>query len=221
MKRKRILTADGSHSFYIEALNEHYHSVHGAIQESRHVFIEAGLLRFPAGSHISLLEIGFGTGLNAWLTALLCRSGKYTVEYDAVEAWPVLPEEAASLNYPDLVGEKEMRPLFLHLHDCPWDRPVAISSDFSLRKFGMELQSFEPDPGRYDLIYYDAFAPGVQPEMWAEDIFHKLYKSMRPGGSLVTYCAKGTVKRAMQSAGFTVQGMPGPKGKREMTRASK
>jgi len=212
-----ILTADGSHTLHNELLGEHYHSIHGAIQESRHVFIEAGLKALDAGiDPIDILEVGFGTGLNALLT--IAAPGDKTIHYDALEAFPLSEEIFSKLNYGTLVPDSEK--FFKKIHACPWDAPTQITPGFTLTKLSTSLQCFVPYKN-YDLIYFDAFAPAVQPEMWTIGIFEKLFSVMKPGGVVVTYCAQGQVKRDLKTVGFTVEGIAGPPGKREMTRGRK
>ncbi len=219
MKRTIKTTADGSKTIFIEELNEHYHSVNGALTESRHVFINAGFL--PVGDeNLHILEMGFGTGLNVLTTLEANLKAKRNVFYTAVEAYPVKANEIAQLNYaalglPDLVSALSDK-----LHDCKWEEWQEITPNFKLLKQQKKFQKIN-DPQLYHLIYFDAFAPDVQPELWSEEIFEKMYEALKPGGILVTYCAKGQVKRNMKAAGFTLEGIPGPPGKREMTRATK
>lgn len=221
MKRKRIQTDDGSHSFYVAELKEHYHSVHGAIQESMHVFIEAGLHDMKPGQELNILEVGFGTGLNALLTIAANEKRGHRISYETLEAYPLTMMEIRDLNYCDELGLPALHAAFLRMHDCNWGSPTPVYRNFILTKIRGKLERFIPKPGKYDLVYFDAFAPRVQPEMWSEEVFSSLFKGMRKGSVLVTYCAKGSVKRALRTAGFDVESPPGPKGKREMTRAVK
>lgn len=217
-KQELQLTADGSHTLFIPEMDEHYHSVNGAIQESRHVFIEAGLQQ-TGGTEIRMLEIGFGTGLNALLTLLEAPGLGKTIHYVSVERYPLEKEIVRTLNYPQQLGP-EAEPLFAALHEAPWNTPVRITPYFTLHK--MEADSNDCQlPDAVDLIYFDAFAPDKQPEMWNQSIFDKLYGCTSTGGILTTYCAKGSVRRMMQAAGYTVERIPGPPGKREMLRARK
>src|SRR6185295_5031850 len=193
---KVIQTKDGSHSLYIEALDEHYHSVHGAIQESKHVFIEAGLYANTKGG-MSILEIGLGTGLNALLTILANQKLKQNINYTAVEAFPVSAEIAGLLNYPDLlvdaVNTKEnVQVLFQSIHSSEWDKKLTLSETFIFYKIKNTLQAIEFSD-TFDLVYFDAFGPTAQPDMWTEEIFLKLWNAMNTEGILVTYCAKGIV----------------------------
>ncbi len=220
-----VLTGDGSHSLRSLRFGVEYHSVHGAIQESRHVFIEAGLRPFLAAGlpTIHILEMGFGTGLNALLTrqvALVFPQVQFT--YEAFEQFPVPPTEVAALNYP---RELELPPVFFYeLHDGGWGVPHQLADNFILRKHRADYLSSESPAyaeASIDLIYYDAFAPSSQPELWTPEAFGVSFAALRPGGALVTYCAKGQVKRDLRQVGFTVEPLPGPPGKREMTRAVK
>jgi tRNA U34 5-methylaminomethyl-2-thiouridine-forming methyltransferase MnmC len=213
-----ILTADGSHSIYNTVLDEHYHSTHGAIQESRHVFIEAGLrpLAF-AGQTIRILEIGFGTGLNCLLSLSEAKKQGLKMEYTSLEPFPLSHGMVAALNYTSLLEASQTESAFTKMHSLEEGR-VELSAAFTLIRSRNTLHDFEPD-GKYGLIYFDAFAPAIQPELWTEEMFRKLYACLIPGGVLVTYCAKGVVKRAMKQAGFLIERLPGPPGKREMTRA--
>ncbi|MCE9538244.1 MAG: tRNA (5-methylaminomethyl-2-thiouridine)(34)-methyltransferase MnmD [Bacteroidetes bacterium] len=229
MLRTIIKTADGSHSLFVEGLNEHYHSIHGAIQESKHVFIEAGLKPFISGptassseekEHLSILEIGLGTGLNAILTYIETQRSDIHIHYTAIEAYPVSPDLIDQLNYVELLKVQNLQAVYSSIHACEWGRPFAISDQFTILKINNALQDTVLE-NNYHLIYFDAFGPGVQPEMWTQEIFAKLYAVVEPGGCLVTYCAKGEVKRTLKRVGFTVESLPGPPGKREMVRASK
>jgi tRNA U34 5-methylaminomethyl-2-thiouridine-forming methyltransferase MnmC len=219
LKRKIITTADGSKTIQIEDWNEQYHSVHGAIQEAMHVFILHGLFCF-LDSHkpISILEIGFGTGLNAFITLLESEKSNLHINYTGVEAYPVTQEEVDALNYTEQL--KTNNTLFSKLHQCNWEVLHHITPKFSLtkqQKFFKEIDAV----AEYDLIYFDAFGARVQPELWTEVIFELMYKALKPKGVLVTYSAKGSVRRAMQAVGFSVEKLPGPPGKREMLRATK
>ncbi|WP_205500283.1 tRNA (5-methylaminomethyl-2-thiouridine)(34)-methyltransferase MnmD [Rufibacter psychrotolerans] len=215
-------TKDGSTTLYVPELNEHYHSVHGALQESLHVFIkmglEATLERLPA---VRLLEVGFGTGLNALLTLQHTLASKAAVQYDTLEKYPLAPEVVAQLQFDKFILNPELLDFFGPLHAAPWEQPVAVTPHFTLRKLETDLEAFAPSPESYDLVYFDAFAPEKQPHLWTDAIFQKMYDCLAPGGTLVTYCAKGSFKRSLKTAGFTVEALPGPPGKREMTRGVK
>lgn len=229
MLRTIIKTADGSHSLFVEELNEHYHSIHGAIQESKHVFIDAGLKPFVSGSSdlyrggdgpLAILEIGLGTGLNVILTYIETQQSDNNIHYTAIEAYPVSADLIDQLNYVELLNAQNLQSVYTAIHVCEWERPVPLSNQFTLFKIKNTLQDTVLE-NSYHLIYFDAFGPGVQPEMWTEEIFAKLYAVVEPGGCLVTYCAKGEVKRTLKRVGFTVESLPGPPGKREMVRAIK
>lgn len=217
--RELITTADGSHSLFVPALNEHYHSVHGAVQESLHVFLQQGFAAVAEKTPLQILEIGFGTGLNAWLT-LLAAKGREVV-YTSLEAYPVEIAQATALNYPQQQGAEGDATLFAALHQAAWNEAVPITPEFTLCKQHTTLEVFEAGSGVYDLIYFDAFAPRVQPELWTAEVFRKLFTASAAGAVLTTYCAKGEVRRNMQAAGFTVERLPGPPGKREMLRGKK
>ena len=208
------LSSDGSATLYVPLLNEHYHSVHGARNESMHVFINAGLEQTPA-STIKILEIGMGTGLNVLLTAIHAN-GK-TIEYQTIEKYPLQPDIYQQLNY--AANDHEAKWL-LQIHESAWDQPYELKPDFTLLKKAAGFMAAAIDHG-YNLVYYDAFAPEKQPEMWEPEIFEKIYNAMAPGGILVTYCAKGQLRRMLQGIGFRVERIPGPPHKRHMTRATK
>lgn len=213
------VTEDGSSTLYSEKYEETYHSRHGAIQESMHVFIEMGLAALPPEkTEISILEMGLGTGLNALLTAL--HQGERSMRYVALEAEPISQAQYEELNYVDELGVKKSKDLHVAIHQLPWNSWESLGADFQLFKFQGKLQDFKPATHQtFDLIYYDAFAPDTQPELWTEAIFEKLFAFCNPGAVLTTYCAKGAVRRAMIAAGFQVERIPGPPGKREMLRA--
>lgn len=219
-KRELFTTADGSSTFFVAQWDEHYHSIHGAIQESNHVFIAAGLKYFIEKYQpqtIKIYEVGFGTGLNAFLTASYIQNTSLKIEYYASEAYPLTLQEIELLNYTDQMDDVQ-KDLFLKLHDTPWNEKVEINPQFTLIKQNEFLET-RSTIGNIDLIYFDAFAPSAQPELWTEAIFENLYNDMSDKGILVTYCAKGSVKRAMKSSGWKLEAIPGPPGKREMTRA--
>lgn len=219
LKRRIIRTADGSKTIQIEDWDEQYHSKHGAVQEAYHVFIDQGLRRF-GDRGINILEIGFGTGLNALITLLEAPKLKLTVEYVGVEAFPVSAKEVGELDYWRQLDRDDLREIFQGMHDGPWERPLKITDTFTLTKERKDFMQVA-DQGRYQLIYFDAFGARVQPELWTEELFSKMFRALEPGGTLVTYAAKGSVRRAMQAVGLTVERLPGPPGKREMLRATK
>ncbi|TXD82029.1 tRNA (5-methylaminomethyl-2-thiouridine)(34)-methyltransferase MnmD [Subsaximicrobium wynnwilliamsii] len=223
MQRKIIITEDGSATIQIEDWNEQYHSVHGAIQEANHVYIKHGLLFCSEAlsaekKGISLLEIGFGTGLNAILSLLTAEALKLHINYVGVEGFPVSSEELQQLNYVEQLQMDKHR--FDRLHNCSWEEPHAISEAFTLTKKQLFFKDIA-EVNAYDLIYFDAFGARVQPELWTEDIFKLMFDALRPNGVLTTYSAKGSVRRAMQAVGFEVERLAGPPGKREMLRAVK
>lgn len=215
------ITEDGSHTLFVPSLNEHYHSTHGAVQESQHVYIGAGL-NACAKERINVLEIGFGTGLNAFLTMLEAeKTGRNTV-YTSLELFPIAPSDAAKLNYADLVAPLQ-KENFYKLHAAPWETEVAITRRFSLRKHVTDFSNpanFRP-ANKFDVIFFDAFAPEKQPEMWTQEIFDAIYALCASDAVLTTYCAKGSVRRMLQSAGFTLERLAGPPGKREVLRGIK
>ena len=220
MKKEIVVTHDGSHTIAIPELKMTYHSIHGAIRESNHVFIEAGL-RYGHGhskwpDRVRVFEMGFGTGLNAFLTAIEAINLKREIHYTAIEQFPITAEEAGLLNYADVLGHAE---LFHAIHDTKWNEPVRINEYFTLNKIQTNLLNFSTSQ-YFNLIYYDAFAPNAQPELWTKEIFEKLFHLLQPDGILVTYCSKGDVRRAMIAAGFDVKKLKGPPGKREMLRAT-
>ena len=221
MQRVVVLTEDGSSSVFVPELQESYHSKFGSVQESRHVFIDAGLAD-AARLHkdISILEVGFGTGLNAFLTHIFSLENDLCIHYHAIESFPLEKEVYSVLNYTKMLNRENEQNIFMHLHEADWNKEIWIRPAFSLYKYQISLQHAELNTN-FDVIFFDAFAPRVQPELWTADIFNKLYAVLKPGGILVTYCAKGEVKRNMKAAGFRVEALPGPKGKREMTRAIK
>ncbi len=219
MKRKIIRTADGSKTIQIEDWDEQYHSKHGAVQEAYHVFITHGLRLF-ADRKINLLEIGFGTGLNALITLLEAPKLNLEIDYVGIEAFPVSMEEVAELGYCEQLDSIDKQGEFQKMHETPWEEPCSISDGFVLTKQKKDFLEVD-DKNLFNLIYFDAFGARVQPELWTEEIFSKMYDALQQYGVLVTYAAKGSVRRAMQAVGFAVERLPGPPGKREMLRATK
>ncbi|SDS03998.1 tRNA (5-methylaminomethyl-2-thiouridine)(34)-methyltransferase MnmD [Gramella sp. MAR_2010_147] len=223
MERKIIKTDDGSVTIHLPEWNEQYHSKHGAVQEARHVFLKMGLHYFLETNVIkdlSILEIGFGTGLNAFLTLLESDKLNLKINYTGVEAYPLPADEVKMLNYPEASQAEDKKDIFLKLHECNWEKKCMISDDFYLTKMNKKFDEID-DARLYDLIYFDAFGARVQPELWTEEIFSLMYRALKRNGTLVTYAAKGSVRRAMIASGFEVQKLPGPPGKREMLRAVK
>jgi len=218
LKREIKLTKDGSHTLFIPELNEHYHSTHGAIQEAIHVYIEAGL-RFSDNDPIQILEIGFGTGLNAYLSLVEAEKAHRQVLYHTLERFPVEEEQVKILNYPEQI-DYDQKDLFYKIHQAEWEKLCRITDYFSIKKLEGDLRNFNFNE-KYDLIYFDAFAPDIQPELWELDIFKKLYHCTNDDAIVVTYCSKGIVKRALRAAGFQVKRLPGPPGKHHILRATK
>ena len=218
---KIFLTHDGSHSLLNEQLNETYHSVHGALQESRYVFIQQGLdflYENSAKPSINILEIGFGTGLNALLSLQRSIVDNLVIHYTTLEAFPIEDDTWPKLNYAD---SAESKTLFEKLHRANWNQPVEIAPGFHLQKLHTTLQQVALEPNHFDLIYFDAFAPNKQPEMWELPMLQKVAEAMKSNGVFVTYCAKGQLKRDLQNLSLKVESLQGPPGKREMVRAIK
>lgn len=223
MPRKIIMTSDGSPSVEWEE-GVTYHSMHGAIQESMHIFIQAGLRERAAlqeadnRSPLRIFELGLGTGLNALLSLREATASRRPVIYEAIEAFPLENDLIAPLDYSIQLGDPALQPLFTQLHACDWERPVEMTPYFTF------LKSRDLWPGYTlrqpaGLVYYDAFDPVVQPELWTANAFESLYGQLTPGARLVTYCSKGAVRRSLEAVGFLVDKIPGPPGKREMIRA--
>ncbi|MFM9951674.1 MAG: tRNA (5-methylaminomethyl-2-thiouridine)(34)-methyltransferase MnmD [Saprospiraceae bacterium] len=220
MENALIETQDGSHSLLSGVFGVSYHSRYGAIQESSHVFIQAGLhWKALQSKQLRILEIGFGTGLNAYLTLLETQRLDLKVHYESIEAFPISIEQAAALNYPQIL-EPEPPTLFMKLHAAPFGSASHVTTYFHLLKRQISFHDIQYS-GEFDLVYYDAFAPDAQPELWEEPMLKKIYEALKPGGIMVTYCAKGYVKRNLKAVGFQVDALPGPPGKREMTRCLK
>ena len=220
LKKEIVKTRDGSNTIFVPEFDETYHSKHGAIQESFHVFIRSGLKFKTELNDINVLEVGFGTGLNALLSFIDSEETNRNIKYTSLEAYPLKWDLLSKLNYIDLIFNGKYSATYKKMHSCDWESFYIISPFFTLRKQNVKLQDVLFD-NEFDLIYFDAFAPRVQPELWTEQIFTSMYKALNPGGVLVTYCAKGSVKRALRHVGFELQSIPGPPGKREMSRAIK
>jgi len=220
MERKIIITNDGSSSIYLPEWEETYHSKHGAIQEAYHVFIKNGLNLFRNDSKLSILEIGFGTGLNCFISFLEAKNRKLDINYTGVEGYPLEKRVVEKLNYIDQLDCSNEELIFKTMHEMSWNEKVSLSKFFSLTKRRQFFNEID-DKNKFNLIYFDAFGARVQPELWTEFIFKKMFVSLKIGGALVTYAAKGSVRRAMDSVGFSVEKLPGPPGKREMLRGVK
>lgn len=213
-----ITTSDGSHSLFNSSLNETYHSVHGAIVESKHVYIQHGLdfwFQQNEERSVRILEIGFGTGLNALLTLLHGQSLNRNIYYESWEAFPLETSIIKQLNYGEQLGASHW---FSQLHEVIWNKQVQLTSSFTIQKIHGDILA-SPISGPFDVVYYDAFAPSRQPDMWTMDILKKVSDAMVSGGIIVTYCAKGQLKRDLMTLGLTVETLSGPPGKKEMVRA--
>lgn len=221
MHLKIIQTEDGSTSLYNENLKESYHSRFGAINESLHVFIEAGLNTIKDLDSINILEVGLGTGLNALLTCIQSEQERLTINYFAIEPYPIREEIINQMNFEECLKTTNSKFYFNKIHEDPWDQMMAIHSRFKLTKLRNKLEQYQPPSNFFNLIYFDAFSPDIQPELWSLSNFIKVFESLQLNGVLVTYCAKGQVRRDLQAAGFKTERIPGPKGKREMLRATK
>ncbi len=223
MQRMPVITKDGSYTISIPEMNVTYHSIHGAIRESEHVFIRAGLgdsgiFNYTGVHHV--LEIGFGTGLNALLTLIEADKRKNRIYYTAIEPYPLEETTITQLNYCEQLSLPYYQLLFEKMHQCGWEEMHEITEHFRLAKTKCSLLDFSSEI-LFSIIYFDAFAPAAQPELWTKEVFEKLYSMMQEGGILVTYCSKGDVQRAMKAAGFSIEKIPGPPGKREMIKAKK
>lgn len=216
MKREILITSDGSTTINLPELNEQYHSKNGSINESYHVFINSGL-RQVKSDVVSILEIGFGTGLNCFITYL---EAEKKIDYVGVEAYPVTSEEVEKMNFISVLNAEKDKASFEKIHNVPWEEKHQISDKFSLTKRKQFFEDID-DKNAFNLIYFDAFGARVQPQLWTVEIFRKMFDSLKENGILVTYSAKGSVRRAMQEVGFIVERLPGPPGKREMLRAIK
>lgn len=222
-KLRVITTEDGSSSIYHEGLRETYHSFHGAMRESVHVFIKAGLHHWLAqnsGEPVSILEVGMGTGLNVILTIKAQLEIGFPVHYTTLEPYPLPEKVLQAVNYKALLNHQVLSELFDRIHELPWEEEVSASLEFTLEKLQATLQAFDTRR-TYNLVYFDAFAPNKQPELWEPQWLHKVYRLMKPGAVLTTYCAKGQFKRDLKAVGFEVESLPGPPGKMEMVRATR
>ncbi len=216
MKRELRETADGSMTIYLPEMDEHYHSYHGAIQEAKHVFIENGIQRFPKKDSISVFELGLGTGLNALLTAIWAERNQQKVAYFGLEAFPVETEMNFEMKYDSLITDYKSKDLFSKIIVAPWEAKTEISDFFQLYKCQSKIQTILVNQ-KFDIIYFDAFGPRAQEEMWDFEILKKTTSMLNPAGLFITYCAKGQLKRDLKTLGLKVETLPGPPGKREMT----
>ena len=219
MNTELQITQDGSHTLYVSEIDETYHSTHGAIQESTHIFINAGLKQCKK-QRVNILEVGFGTGLNAFLTAIEAQKSGQEIHFISLEKYPVSIDKAMQLNYGQQIQDTNSMALFQKIHQADWGKEVAISEGFFLKKIQCDFTTYIPDT-TFDLVYFDAFSPEKQPEMWTEEQFQKIYNACNQSAILTTYCAKGAVRRALQAVGFKAERLPGPPGKREILRATR
>jgi tRNA U34 5-methylaminomethyl-2-thiouridine-forming methyltransferase MnmC len=219
---KIVETSDGSKTVYNEKVKEHYHSTFGAVQESKHVFIEAGF-NFVANNfnHFNILEVGFGTGLNALLTYFESEKKGIKINYVGVEPEMLSEKNAAELNYEKFIDNNEAKGIFTKIHSSPNNYPFYLSDNFILNKLTEKVQDIAFKPQSFGLVYFDAFSPEAQPELWTKEIFKNIYDALITNSVLVTYCVKGDVKRALKEVGFEIEKIPGPEGKREILRALK
>ncbi|HNS18249.1 MAG TPA: tRNA (5-methylaminomethyl-2-thiouridine)(34)-methyltransferase MnmD [Bacteroidales bacterium] len=216
-----VQTADGSSTLFVPALREHYHSIHGAVGESLHIFIQCGLRELPSSAGtLRIFEMGFGTGLNALLTYFHTLGSARQVDYTGLDALPLKDDLYGQLNYAECLDFKDAEEVFSRICFAPWEQKIAVGSHFFLTKHRARIEDYLPD-GSFDLVYFDAFSPVAQPECWTQEIFSRLFQHMNPGGILVTYSSKGSVRRSLKQAGFTVEKLPGPPGKREILRGRK
>jgi len=222
-KRKIVLTADGSHTLFSEEVNQYYHSHFGAWQESMHIFINNGLCSEILAhlEQISVLEIGFGTGLNALLTFFKAEELRKKIYYETLELYPLTLQETELLNYPDILPYSNVKEVFTTIHHTTWNEKCIISEYFTLHKRQISAIHANYTPHKFDLVYFDAFSPEVQPELWTKEVFETIYNSMKKKSILLTYCTKGTVKNRLRATGFEIEKLPGPIGKREILRAKK
>jgi tRNA U34 5-methylaminomethyl-2-thiouridine-forming methyltransferase MnmC len=224
MQREIIITTDGSHSVAIPQMGVTYHSTHGAIQESVHVFIESGLRyvlgRLKEPSSLSVFEMGFGTGLNALLTLMEAEKSQQKIYYETIELYPLEPSTYKYLNYCAMLERSDVEIFFAQMHTCAWDIQIEITPWFSFKKKQISLADFSTNQ-QFNIIYFDAFAPDVQPELWTTTVFKKLHDMMKTNAVLTTYCSKSIVRKAMTEAGLKVEKIPGPPHKREIVRVMK
>lgn len=219
-EREIIETADGSKTLFIPDMDEQYHSVNGAITESEYVFLKQGYLHHPSKKTV-VFEVGFGTGLNALLTALKAEEQKRPTTFYTIEKYPVTSQEVEHLEYGKIISGKAQK-LFFHLHEAPWEETIQINDYFSIHKIKADLTTydFKEIPG-IDIVYFDAFGPDKQSSMWQTNIFETIYNASAKNSTFVTYSAKGVIRRSLQSCGYSMERLPGPPGKRQMLRGTK
>lgn len=223
MYQKRIIfSEDGSHTIELVGMNEQYHSTHGAIQESNHVYIDHGLEKVANDrKELCILEVGMGTGLNVILSWIYAKNHELKIFYQAIEAFPVVEEIWSQLNYTQKLDSTDSEEIFTKIHDSPWEEKTNLEKDFILLKMEETIQECKLPENVFDVVYFDAFNPDLEPNLWTETIFQKIYNSMKFDGILTTYSTKGIVKRALKSCGFKIEKKPGPSGKREILNAIK
>lgn len=224
MKKHQIqITSDGSHTIKSEQFGALYHSAHGSFQEAIHIFINNGIASSNL-KELAIFEMGFGSGLNAIANYFYAKNNEIKVNYVCIEAYPISLSIAEQLNYNTFFNESEFETVFRQMHTLPWNEKYQISPLFSFLKISQKIEDYLLEshfPNTFDMIYYDAFSPNDQQNLWEKAIFEKMYKSLKAGGFLITYCAQGHVKRTLKSLNFVVQALPGPIGKREITKAVK
>jgi len=223
MYQKRIITSeDGSHTIELIGQNEQYHSTHGAVQESNHVYIKHGLERIAENrKQIHILEVGMGTGLNVLLTFQYALKYQLDIHYTAVEAYPLEEQIYRQLNYSHIIDDDSLASIFNRIHESQWNEEMSLNNSFRFIKIDEKIQEVPLKDAYFNLVYHDAFNPNLEPNLWDEELFRKIYKSMTANGLLTTYSTKGIVKRALKACGFMIQKKPGPPGKREILNAVK
>ena len=221
-KKKIIISADGSHTIELIGKNEQYHSTYGAIQESQHVYIKNGLAQLDTkNKNIHILEVGMGTGLNVLLSYQYAQQHHLNIHYTAVEAYPLEEEIWSRLNYPQSISGQQLGDVYRNIHQLDWNKDDSLSENFILHKVNRGIEDIDLSAESYDLVYFDAFNPDLEPMLWTEKLFKKIFDSMKYLGLLTTYSTKGIVKRALKSSGFHIDKKPGPPGKREILNAIK
>jgi tRNA U34 5-methylaminomethyl-2-thiouridine-forming methyltransferase MnmC len=219
--REVVVTADGSQTLQLADSEVTYHSKYGAISESEHVYIGAGLQPFVGVEEpIRVFEMGFGTGLNAFLCYLEAKQTKIKIEYEGIEAYPLTKEDYRKLTFAHALRKSELHESFQMMHQAPWNKTIRIGQFFSMIKHNGKLEEFTTSR-LFHVVFFDAFAPAAQPELWSEEMFQKMHDLLYPNGILTTYCSKGEVRRNLEKVGFMIEKLPGPRGKREMIRAHK